>query len=315
LRTLVIVWSEIALAVSMAFAPEPSAFSLQWDAPAGCPEAEIVEADISERLAARKASPRKPVAAHARVHESDEGWTLELDIESEGGRESRELDSDECEVLADAVALIVTLAVLEQPELEAPKPPGAVVVTEPKIEIRSESHVQKNEPPTWGTRVFGGGTYGPLPGFGANAGLGVALIGRAYRVELTGIYGFRRTAEVDGDPDIGGDLRMWAIGTRGCGVPRVRRVEFPLCGGLEAGAVHGVGFGVPDAKRDRRAWLALTAGPGVSVRIVRHLALWATVDGVVALLRPAFALEPFGVIHRAQTAGVRALAGIEIRGR
>ena len=82
-------------------------------------------------------------------------------------------------------------------------------------------------------------------------------------------------------------IGVFAAGLRGCGVPRLRRLEVPVCGGLEAGLVRGRGVGaaLASSATDNLPWLALTAGPGLTWAVRPRLALSLALDLVIPLFK------------------------------
>jgi hypothetical protein len=99
-------------------------------------------------------------------------------------------------------------------------------------------------------------------------------------------------------------------------VPQLRRLELPLGGGLELGALTASGRG-GDRSRTRTAVLvALVAGAGLAWVPVPRVALRLDVAASFALVRPRFGVQtPGGVLVPFQTAwvGLGASAGIELR--
>src|SRR5690606_16160482 len=112
---------------------------------------------------------------------------------------------------------------------------------------------------------------------------------------------------------VGGRLLLAAGAVRGCGVPRWRQLEFPVCGGVELGLMRGVGRGVADPRPANDLWLALQLGPGLAWAPTRHLALTAGLDLLVALRRPGFHVAALPELARARPVGVRPMVGLEFR--
>jgi hypothetical protein len=159
----------------------------------------------------------------------------------------------------------------------------------------------------------GGVATGVLPGAGGGALAAVGLAGRHWRVE--GRFSYwppRRSAFLD-DPDVGARFDLFSGGVRGCGVPAVGRVEFPLCGGAELARLRAGGFGAPLNLNAAGTWSALAAGASLIWWPLRWFGLSAGAEGLVAVSRPGFAGEGRGELHRAGPAAVRALAGVEFR--
>lgn len=90
-------------------------------------------------------------------------------------------------------------------------------------------------------------------------GLTVALLGARWRAEVVAHGRLPARVRSADQPSVGADLSLWAVGVRGCAVPRVSRpapslrtVEFPLC----AGADRAGRAGTPPARAAGRGDLA-----------------------------------------------------------
>lgn len=144
-------------------------------------------------------------------------------------------------------------------------------------------------------------------------GLGGALRGRGWRVEGLGRLWPGRLAELSTMPGSGGQFLLVAGQLRACGVPAVRRLEFPLCAGLEFGALRGAGVGLEVNRTDVRLHAAVAFSPRLSWAVHEHVALFVGPEVTAALLRPEFAVADAGLVHRSGAIGVRALAGVAAR--
>lgn len=331
------------------------AVELEWRAPRGCPDADRVLATI-DRLVGPRASSTGSTEPWARVravvHAQPEGFRMELHTQHGGATEQRTLAAPRCDALADAAALIVAVAlrpietatsvptlasedprpgatISEPPSSTAPPRRSAPARVGPPSSVASRSSASA-EPPRPGTtadaavrrRAIGGALavmagpgFGALPGVAAQLSAALALRGRRWRAELAGAYWFPRTDASTGRPTVEIGLATGAL--RGCYVPRVRRLELPLCAGLEAGAMRGEGRGSGVVSRPSRApWVAAHAGSGLVVPLGAFTALRLSVDALVALAQPAFDLRIADArveLYRAPPAGVRAAAGFELR--
>lgn len=93
---------------------------LEWVAPAGCPSA-------AEVLARVELGPQPhPVVATAQVSEGENEWSLVLRVEGYGGADTRALQGESCEALADAAALLIQVATGPESEAETPSKPVSV---------------------------------------------------------------------------------------------------------------------------------------------------------------------------------------------
>jgi hypothetical protein len=164
-------------------------------------------------------------------------------------------------------------------------------------------------------RLLGVGDVGSVAGGTGGVAGGGALLGRGWRVELSALWLAPRTRVVDADAGLSARVGLVAGALRGCAVPGLRRLEFPVCAGLEVGALRGrgegEGLGIP--RVDALGWVAAVVGPAVAWPVTRRLALVLQVDAVVPLLRPRFEVGGFGPVHETGAAAGRAALGVEVR--
>lgn len=157
-----------------------------------------------------------------------------------------------------------------------------------------------------------------LPGPHAALDLGLGLEGRGWRAELAGSFVPPVRGVAASDPGIGGVFRLGAGELRGCGMPgpRARPLVFPLCVGLQLGAMHGRGDGpgLPVQQAARALWAATRLGAALRWRPRGgRVGLWIGVDAIVALTRPGFVTAGGVRVHEAARVGGQAGVGVEVR--
>jgi len=157
-----------------------------------------------------------------------------------------------------------------------------------------------------------------LPGPHAALELGLGLEGRGWRAELAGSFVPPVRGVAASDPGIGGVFRLGAGELRGCGMPgpRARPLVFPLCVGLQLGAMHGRGDGpgLPVQQAARALWAATRLGAALRWRPRGgRVGLWIGVDAIVALTRPGFVTAGGVRVHEAARVGGQAGVGVEVR--
>ena len=318
--------------------PAAEAVSLEWDAPPECPEVSGVRRALAGYLGEEPAEEvGAGVRAMARVTQDEAGYRLSLRTETASGVTTRETTSEDCMVLVDATALIVAIAVdpstvvgrAEQPsepepELEPEPEPTPVVAPELPPEPTREPPPDPGPAPEpdpapdrrvrFGLRVSGGIDGGVLPGPAGGLRLAGAVFGPRWRAELHGDYWFPRTAVAESG--IGGRISAAMGSVRGCWVPGVARLglEFPVCGGLEAGLLRGdpVGDRVAAPETSRQPWVAADAGVALAWAPRRFIALFVQADLVVPIVRSGFRVGEVEV-HRAGSIAGRGLVGLEAR--
>lgn len=339
----------VFLAAWLAAAPADSVaeagVEFRWDAPTEhCPsEAEVVS--HLERLLGGPVAEQgdRRLAAIARVRrEADGRWDLRLWTITQDATSQRSMSGEDCVVLAEAAALLAAMAidpsVLARGEasaaaVEQAEQAEAVVAEEPVPEIEAEPPPEEIEPPEVEAepqpeprpprqRRFivalganAGISFGDLPSVGPIVRLGVALQWPHARFEIEGHYGFLRRARFEDGEDIGADLRHGMVVARGCGVLHARKpkLEFPICGGLEGGALSGEGVGFTMIDDGQLPWLAIDVAAGLAWAPIRRLAIGLRVEPFVALLRGRFVADGTTELWRPLPVGVRAVAGLEVR--
>jgi hypothetical protein len=313
---------------------------LAWEAPRGCPDAARILGEIARLLATTQPGPhRKRVRASAQPRRTaDGGWRLQLVIRDDGGETARRTLADRsCAVIADATALIVAIAI--DPTIQmtgapaaAPAPPAPPAPASPEPALAPtpagaaapDLQVERSLPapaaapplfsrPRLAAGVFGMGRQGVLPGFDGGAGLSAAYMAGSWRLDLAAGYVFPSDVYLTSSPDAGARLWQWWLALAPCRAPRRVRFEFPVCAGVEGGALHGRGIGGTVAPADgRQPWLALTAGAGAIWMVDYNVAVRLAAAAALAVLRPAFDLGSEAV-HRTGVLSGRVTLGAEWR--
>lgn len=165
-------------------------------------------------------------------------------------------------------------------------------------------------------RVQGGPEYGALPGVSGAVMLAGGLLWRRARLELRGTFLTPRTKQLQPE----GELRAFAgLGAvLGCGRLGPKRVEIPLCGGLELGGVRGIAQGVVGARSTTGLWLAVVASVGVAVAVHPRVRVGAALEGVAGILVPSFELRDPGPpvpLFASKLISGRLLFAVELRFR
>lgn len=323
----------LSLALTIAAVATPVAPDVVWQAPPGCP----TEAAVRDRIAALLAGTEGMMgsAVDLQVEALADGrWRLHASLHGPAGDGERTLDADNCDALAEAAALLTVIAA--QPSLAGTVPPvpdTGTIPAPPPAADRPEgapSRTVDREPaqevvpaPPSATRprarsgllaVGGGVAVGVLttPMAALRAAGGVR--GRRWSVALTQTFWLPRDMPGAENGDVGGRMWLWAAGVRGCGIPVDGRVEVDLCGAVEAGAVTGRGIGaLTRSVRQTSAWLALSGGPGVGVRLGARVRLTLGVDVLVVAVRPHFTVSGGGEVCCGARVGGRGLLGVELR--
>ncbi|MEM6989204.1 MAG: hypothetical protein AAF721_01865 [Myxococcota bacterium] len=329
----------VVLATTSGPAPTPDQHWLQWDAPSTCPERGYVEDATTERLGRAPTLAEVEVEVTITDHGSD-GLRLKLGTVRDGQRDAHTMTAHDCRALADATALVVALTVdpvavagrvdappepepppaapsVEPPAPEPPPEPPA----DPPVVRRQPARVEAADaapPPKPAPRVVdamlraeGGVELGALPGVTGGPALALAVGLPRLRIELGAMYLAPRRAS---GADATVNVQLGAATARVCGRLRTRRIEVPLCGGLEAGGMRGDGSGAPDARPAAGLWLAPAVSAGAHGWLTPRLALVARAEVAVPLALPAFEIRDPGdaiELFRPEPVSGRIWIGIE----
>ncbi len=286
----------------------PAAVDVQWSAPAGCPDADDVEAEL-RRLTndAVVVESGAPVSVTAIVTESELGFRLELRIERHGAVETQTLNAKTCATLARAVALVAGVDLVAEPEplQVAPPPPTPVpppaphhpssppVATQPPP-ARSESPPPESPASTTSPRrtwqvlasVGAGPSLGFVPRITAALGGSLGVQRGPWQVAVHGFHHFVARDEVVPPAQLAGSLT--GGGVRGCWVPRIAPLEFPLCAGAGLGSLRTEPSADVQPRRvNRDLWVGASLDASLVWVLVPRLALFVRAMGAASLRRPA----------------------------
>jgi hypothetical protein len=325
------------LVAALAVAPEEPPLELVWSAPSACPDG----ASVLQRLDAL--APVRPAVSSGLHAEglvtplAGGTWRLRLVLRGPGLDDARTIDAVDCTTLADVAALLLAIAVAPQEVANRRRTEAtAPAIREPSLPLVPPARVAQPTPPPVGVqpdlddapparpaarpvrrprgalRLAGGAEIGAIPRWSPTAAVTAALLGDGWRIELAGSYSARNLG-YDDRPGIGGRLQLASGAARGCGVPRWRRFEFPVCAGLELGMSRGVARGVDSPRPASDLWIAAQLAPGAVWVASRHVALVLALEVLIALRRPGFHVEALGELARAEPIGLRPTFGVELR--
>lgn len=307
------------------------AATLQWTAPAVCPDEAAVRSRVEQIIGRPLREGDEAVRVVARVTD-DEPPQLRLSITSDSGSRERVIDGRDCAELAEVTAVLVAVAVDPSanplPPAPAPTPAPEKTPSTAATQPRAEPRVQRS------TRVRPAASHGagPRPGAAIHVAPGVGLgtvpgptavlaVGAGVRwlharIDVAFEQWFPRPATL-GEGNAGVDVRAFRVGVRGCYVPTAGRVvELPLCAGLFGGAMRGDGRGVPRTRTQRIAWGGAQLEAGLMFAPLRDRR-WFAVGPMLRLqapfVRPAFSLDGLGVAHRTGVLGFVGAIQVELR--
>jgi hypothetical protein len=294
-----------------------SSVALDWVAPDGCPSsAEVSDAiDRSVRQSASAARVR------ARVVVTQEGGTFQasLDLGDPGSLQTRHIEADSCSALADAVALVVTLAADSDVAPSARETPRHDVPPARPVSVREEarrSPPATSPPPEWSATVSFVLDTATVPS--KAGGLDFALGYRSSRasVEIDGVYLGPQSATLADRPSQGARIWLAGVGARACYAAMAGQVDLGPCAGAAVAWIVASGFGgPPDQPSDAIATMFVAnLGARARLRVGQGLALRVTAEAVIPAQRPTFVIDGGGgdVFH-VPAVSFRGSLGAEVR--
>jgi len=299
----------LLLALTLA-GPEPiprPPYELQWSAPTSCPSPGEVNAKIATLLEGSH-GPGVFVSAEAEVDALDNGFSLELSVSTRSGRRARTIQSTGCDELASATALLVAIAV--DPDLSIvargssnePKPkPKPQPEPQPRPQVVPETALSSaSDPPRSDLQgrvlVEGGLSLGVLPAVAPTIrGVG-GLRWPAWSLQVGVLHRFRSLVR----GARGGAAELWTVSgeLRGCRVPSLQGVWFPLCVGTEFGVIAGRGLEISNPTRGRAPLIALHARGGIVAALGEHMGISIAGALVIPVIRAGFEIEGLGELYR-----------------
>ena len=319
----------LELALSLAIAGSPAG-DVPWEAPAGCPDASAVERRI------RALAGRVPDDDELRVRARVEGppWVVEIELAHAGVVQTRTIVAESCDGIADVVAVVVAVAL--DPVSVATRVEAPAIVASPPASPRAEprrprggrdrsvtaapvdsapapARVTRAVPMRLALRIASGGEVGATPRGTGGVEVALAWTRGRFALELGGRYWIRRRTALANEASLRTELGT--VGVRGCFVGAVTRVRLAGCAGLETGDFVARAFGVRRGRPAHFPWLAATLGGALSITLVEPVSLWLGLEGAAHVLRPQAVLDDAERtrLHHVAPAGLRALAGLELR--
>lgn len=321
---------------------------LVWSAPAACPRRERVADDVS-RMAhpaadARRVRAEATVVERGSIDRAGRATTLfVVDLVVDGG--SRHLEADDCESLANAVALILALAIDPNAKpLAAPAPPaqpgegspapaavpsappagtaaGAATAAPARELPRAGAAPPAPTSPerSWTERLtaFGVGVAADgatLPNAAAGPGLFAGVRIAPVHIDLFGALFPEQTASVQGGATTAGARIAGAMaGVRGGPSFRAGPIELGPQVALTVRSLSASAFGATTSSTGSAEWLALGAGGHAALVLHSAFAVRADVTADFALATPEFVIENLASVHRPAATTAAGFLGFKVR--
>lgn len=300
--------------------------AVHWTAPASCPDDAAVEA----RIAAIVDAPDTTAPTIATVTEQDGTFAVELTSTIDGETQRRTLTAPTCETLAEAAAAVIAVTIdpIDEPAAEPPPsdttPPVAVAPTVDRTPPPRERTTTRGVPPPpperatrrapieIGFNLEGGYASGLVPRGGGLVGTGVSVGRRLLSLELAARVWTPRSFAADGE-SFGARVLMATAMATGCVRPPSRRIEVPLCLGVEAGGERVTPRDLFEGRTAVYPWLAPLLRIGLRVPLTELVGVFVRGEAAVPIVRATINVDDFGVLWQTQAISARATAGLEFR--
>ena len=294
-----------------------SQLSFAWAAPEGCASEQNVRARV-DRILGTHATPHENVDARVRVVTDGSTYHAEIELNSAGQSSSRRVDDSSCDALADAVALIVALAVDPEavaPKKEAPPPPAPVSPPSPSpsppatIANRAENEPVQRHP------IFVGGSIlldtATLAALAVGAEFVVGYNPKHVALEISGSWLAAQDARLAAGSTEGASEHALGIGARGCWEIFDSAFTIGPCGGAELTGIFADGFGSTQTSEASAALFRALLGGRAKLQFSRF-ALRLGAEAAIPFSRPSFVIDNAGTIQHISPATFRTTFGAEL---
>jgi hypothetical protein len=309
--------------------------TLEWQAPDGCPTGPSVTRAVEKLITE---PPGRVLEASATITKLGERWAAEIRTP----RGERRLDGESCRAVAEAVAMVLALAIdpnaspnaaafaaFDEPDSPAPEsPPSAERAPAPRAPAAASSSPSRPSDraasPTETSRerdddapgviaaLFAVGELGMLPQPTLGAALGVGVGAGAWSAEVGPMLLIPRSGSLENDTSRGGEIGYIGGYAAGCLAP-FRSRRFDVCGAFEVGRIAGTGFGVTDPLPGEALWLAPALFGAMRVPVAGSFGGEGRLVLAAPLHRPTFELDALGAVHRPAPFSVRGELGFSWR--
>jgi len=305
-----------------------SRLTFVWKAPQGCPAEGEVRARVDHVLGA-SATAHENVDARAIVSTDGEMFRAEIELNSAGQSSSRRMDDVSCDALADAVALIVALAVDPEavakrsatpaPAIVTPAPAPAPTSKNPDSKAREtwseppsrtpDSKLEPRRPVYFGAAVLL--DTATLASLAAGAEVVAGYNPRHAAFELSGTWLSTQDARLAPGSPKGASEHAFGVGARGCWEIFGSALDVGPCGGAELDGIFASGFGATTSTDAAVALFRALIGARAKLQFSRFV-LRLGAEAAVPFTRPSFVIDNAGTIQHISPATLRATFGAEV---
>jgi hypothetical protein len=285
--------------------------SFSWTAPSGCPTEAELSAQIRSAIGSAAAG-HDPVRASAAAEGGGDRWRADVEMSVGSLSSNRWVEGETCRAVADAVVVIVALAVgpaADRPPVTAlPSPTVRPAAPPPLVEAPSLARATR----AWmvgASLVLDGGT---IPSVGCGAELFAAWAPSRLDLELVGSFLAPEQATVTGYPAQGAHVWLAEGRGRACYDVLGGALGIEPCLGGGGQVLVGDGFGSSSPRNATDLIGVASFGGRVVARVSPHVALRLGGEAVVPFTRPTFVIDNAGSVYRSSSAAGRGTIGVEL---
>lgn len=311
----------VVAVVGVAVTPAPAAAaSLDWHAPASCPDAASLRQRVEQRI--NRSLDDVLVAVAIEVSLAAGRYTARVDLGAVTvANDVRTLTSARCSELTDAVAVIVARVASDaiahgQTRVVRPAPARRVAVRDDGdpglVDSPTPAARGPRVPRPWtvGVRLGGISGIGVIPKVGLGAELVATVRISNHLAELGASRWLASAAQLhDGAPaklNIELDAATVRYGWR----PPIMPLRAWVA--VEVGNMHGAGVQLPTAQLESGRWVAAGAGFGIAWQMSPWARLVGATETLLAIERVRFAMGDGIVVYAPSPMSVRATCGLEV---
>ncbi len=286
-------------------ADDPSAF-LTWTAPASCPSRD----DVARQIRGAAGAELPPgLRARAAVQEANGGWRADVELSEGGEASSRHVEGETCRAVADAVAVMVAIAVTpDAAPPAAPPPPPPPRRAPPPPRDRAPANPLRPWRYAFGAAFLADAGTLPSVGYGGELTGAWAPSRLELEADVRALAPTRKSLSPS-SPTQGATFTFAGGGVRGCYLVVTGRVDLAPCAGVDGEWLFASGFGTSHDTSGSGGTATLSLGARLTLRLTPHVGVRAGVDVAAPLVRAAYQISDGGeVYHRSPVAG-RAVVG------
>ena len=329
-------WQKTGLLLGLAYGltalpaagQESSMPALSWEAPAGCPQLDEVQAR-TRAIAGASVRRENQLEAHGEITKAEGRFHLKLVVPDGKLVGQRNISSDSCQDLAGAAAVALGLLLrsetpLTQSELGGAKKPSAPAdtaqppaSTAPTAPAPAAPTAKLSAERRWRALLrlpVLVAEVGPLPDSSLGLSLGVGVGYEKWRALVGGQLWLNQTVHGTDLPQFGADVsRQTTTLSIGRGFGRGRWELGPsLTLALERITASGTGPNVTPSKQ-HALWLGVGADVEGVLYVFESLALFGGLGGRIETSRPVIAIDGLGDVRQLRSLALHTAIGVECR--